>query len=90
MPSNVKVEENVAEVSIELEKLAFLKLDLDFKIITIQEIGKEMSALVLEEKTTRQVRFLRAEFVNNSDESGKNLNLVQLGAMVCANEYSRS
>ena len=76
MPSEVKMEENVAKVSIELEKLSFLKLDLDFKIITIQEIGKEMSALVLEEKKTRQVRFLRAEFVNNKDKSGKNLSLV--------------
>ena len=76
MPAEVKTEENVAQVSIELEKLSFLKLDLDFKIITIQEIGKEMSALVLEEKKTRQVRFLRAEFVNNKDKSGKNLSLV--------------
>ena len=76
MPAEVKTEENVAQVSIELEKLSFLKLDLDFKIITIQEIGKEMSALVLEEKTSRQVRFLRAEFVDNKDKSGKNLSLV--------------
>ena len=70
------MEENVAKVSIELEKLSFLKLDKDFKIITIQELGEEMSALVLEEKKTRQVRFLRAEFVNNKDKSGKNLSLV--------------
>ena len=70
------MEENVAKVSIELEKLSFLKLNSDFKIITIQELGKEMSALVLEEKKTRQVRFLRAEFVNNKDKSGKNLSLV--------------
>ena len=76
MPSEVKMEENVAKVSIELEKLSFLKLNSDFKIITIQELGKEMSALVLEEKKTRQVRFLRAEFVNNKDKSGKNLSLV--------------
>ena len=49
-----------------------------------------MSALVLEELTSRQVRFLRAEFVEREDKSGTNLSLVQLGAMVSGTELQKS
>lgn len=49
-----------------------------------------MSALVLEELTSRHVRFLRAEFVEREDKSGTNLSLVQLGAMVSGTGLQKS
>ena len=49
-----------------MEKLFFLELLHKYKIICIQEIGNGMSAFVLEDMITRQIRFLRAYYENKS------------------------
>ena len=48
------------------ENLFFLDLLPKYKIICIQEIGGGMSAFVLEDMITRQIRFLRAYYENES------------------------
>ena len=73
-------ENNFTDCEVDHTQLCYLDLHKDYKIICIQEIGNEMSALVLEDKQTRQIRFLRCVFTVN-EEVGT-LKLVQLGVMV--------
>ena len=77
-------DENLIEVNISGKEITYLDLHQNYKIICIQEIGNDLSALVLEDLKTRQIRFLRA-FYTELKEEGKGLKrkfkLVQLGVM---------
>ena len=48
------------------EKLVYLDLLKKYKMICIQEIGNDMSAFVLEDRLSRQIRFLRAYYESES------------------------
>ena len=72
--------------------MSYLNLNSNYRIVVIQEIGNEMSAIVVEHKETKQVRFLRVYYSENSDkddiaddikEDGftRRLKIVQLGVM---------
>ena len=69
--------------------MSYLNLNPNYGIVVIQEIGNEMSAVVVEHKETKQVRFLRVyyyeedEDVDDSKEDGitRRLKIVQLGVM---------
>ena len=69
------------------DKILELNLLPKYKIICIQEIGNEMSAFVIEDVKTRQVRFLRAYY---SDKGDKKFKLVQLGVLVNSSKMSES
>ena len=89
-PQEFKKSEDHAIVPLVQEQLSFLKLDASFKIITIQEIGNECAAVVLEEIHTRQIRYLRAEYHESGQGDSRKLTLVQLGIKVTTGEFSRS
>ena len=81
VPSQVKIgqqDDHFIEIVIPTENLFFLDLLPKYKIICIQEIGNGMSAFVLEDMITHQIRFLRAYYENES----QTLKLVQLGVLV--------
>ena len=70
-------ESNFTECEVQQDALCYLDLHKDYKIICIQEIGNEMSALVLEDKQTRQIRFLRCLYMEGKvDSSLRRLKLV--------------
>ena len=79
VPNSLKIgqDEQFIEVSVPKKKVVFLELLRKYKIICIQEIGNEMSAFVLEDIITRQIRFLRAYYENETHT----LKLVQLGVI---------
>ena len=81
-------ESNFTDCEVSRKARCYLDLHKGYKIICIQEIGNEMSALVLEDKQTRQIRFLRCVFTVK-EEVGT-LKLVQLGVMVDYKEELRS
>ena len=68
--------------------ISTLSLQDDYKIIAIQEIGIDLSCVILEDIRNRQLRFLRID-VNTVD--GKNqIKLIQLGLMVNHSELEVS
>ena len=76
---------NYVTVKISDEQLQFLDLHERYKIICIQEIGNEMSCLVLEDLENRQIRYLRAYYEETEQGNrtvNRKLNLVQLGVMI--------
>ena len=79
-PKNTSDSQNFIDIEIKENQLTYLLLHKDYKIIAIQEIGNEMSAIVLEDLRTRQVRFLRAFYSEKekegSDEMTRRLKLV--------------
>ena len=65
------------EVPITDEQLFELDLNQNYKIISILEIGNSMSAVVIEDLISRQIRFLRCAYY--PVDGKKRLKLVQLG-----------
>ena len=90
------------EIDIPGDNIFYLDLMDCYKIICIQEIGNEMSALVLEDLVSRQIRFLRtclySEEETDSDtdqktansDRNKKLKLVQLGVYTNATHFITS
>lgn len=76
--------QNYVAVKVREDQVSYLNLHKNYKIICIQEIGNELSALVIEDKITRQVRFLRIYYNNEETENGRSrkFKLVQLGVFV--------
>ena len=58
--------------------------------MAIQEIGNEMSAIVLEDVNTRQIRFLRAYYSEEEAGQKRRFKLVQLGVMPNHTNFSPS
>ena len=81
-------DEHFIPINVEREQLLFFELQPKYKIICIQEIGNEMSAFVLEDIVSRQIRFLRANF-QKIDNIHK-LKLIQLGVFVNATKLQPS
>lgn len=81
-------DEHFIPINVEREQLLFFELQPKYKIICIQEIGNEMSAFVLEDIVSRQIRFLRANF-QKKDNIHK-LKLIQLGVFVNATKLQPS
>ena len=90
IPSNVEDREsNFVHINVPDDKVSFLDLHRNYKIISIQEIGNEMSAIVLEDLVTRQLRFLRA-YYDEKVEGERRLKLVQLGVLVNNSKMTES
>jgi hypothetical protein len=47
------------DITLSNDKISTLNLQKNFKIISIQEIGKSVSAIVIEDRRNRQIRFLK-------------------------------
>ena len=85
--TTAKDKKNYQEWELKEDDVNILDLQSNYKIISISEIGNKMSAIVLEDMVTHQVRFLRAYY---NEAKGKRLKLVQLGIYVNSTQLTKS
>ena len=64
------------EITLRKDQISFLDLHDNYKIVAIQEIGNSMSAIVLEDLITRQIRFLRMHYIEDQSKSKRRLKLL--------------
>ena len=87
LPQDTDKNQNYVEIKVKEDQVSYLTLHKNYKIISIQEIGNELSALVIEDIVTRQVRFLRIFYQGDEGQSNKRqFKLVQLGVFVNSSE----
>ena len=52
----------------ELQGVGFFKIQKEYKVITIQQIGKDMTCLVYEDREDKKIRFMRTYFEETPDK----------------------
>ena len=68
------------EARVEEEEYEVLDLHQSFRVVAMQDLGpRRMTAIVLENTKTNQVRFVRAELNDASSGEQKGIRFVQLG-----------
>ena len=78
----VESSDKVIETAIEEGSITYLDLQNSYKIIAMQELGNHtMTSIVLEDLSTRQIRFLRVQ-VPDAEGPKKAVKFVQLGLVV--------
>ena len=80
---------NYVIVNIREDQLQFLDLNEKYKIICIQEIGREMSCIVLEDLDNRQVRYLRA-YYEETEQENRQVNRHHVGQRTCSRASASS